>query len=132
MVKAKTSFDQEVARARAAGRAALKDPLRAIAAFHDRPNNAIVLALLNGASVSIPVAELRDVRDASESVQSAVTLTPIGDALVWEEIDVYISVKGLLNRVFSPTSISENGDPAARASGAKGGRRIGIASRGCD
>jgi len=112
MVKAKTDFDQEIARARAAGRAALKDPLRAIAAFHDKPNKAIVLALLNGASVSIPVAELPDVRDASESVQSAVTLTPIGDALVWEEIDVYISVKGLLHRVFSPKSIPENGDPA--------------------
>lgn len=133
MVKNQTDFDKQITRARAAGRKALKDPLRAIGAFYDESNNAFGFKLRNGTTVTIPVADVKEIRKVPKSALRKISITPGGEAIAWEAIDMHISVYGLLHSAFSPALNAENGrlgghavsdkkTAAARANGAKGGR----------
>jgi Protein of unknown function (DUF2442) len=133
MVKNHTDFDQQVVRARAAGRKALKDPLRAIEAFYDESNAAFGFKLRNGSTVTLPVGEIKELRRVPKAVLRKISITLGGEAIAWEAIDMHISVYGLLHRAFSPALNAENGRlgghaasakkaAAARANGAKGGR----------
>ena len=129
----KHSVDDRIARARAAGRAALNNPIRAVHAFYDEDRDAVGFELKNGASVELPVRSLEELRRVPKQALRTVTLTPAGDALTWDDLDVHISVSGLLHQAFSLAVRQELGRrgghatsaskaAAARANGAKGGR----------
>lgn len=133
MRKRSTQIDDTITRARAAGRAALNDPLRAVHAFYDEDRNAVGFELKSGVSIEMPVRSLEEIRGVPKQALRSVTLTPAGDALTWNDLDVHISVSGLLHQAFSPAlrkelgrrgghAISAKKAAAARTNGAKGGR----------
>jgi hypothetical protein len=122
------------ARNRKAGR-------RATAAYHDRQNNRIMLELTNGFVFGFPVSSVPALAKASAKQLSQVELSPGGGGLHWDELDVDLSVPGLL---FSSVGRSQKltelarvagqatsaaKAAAARANGAKGGRPRKTAGR---
>jgi len=87
------------------------------------------LALRNGLAVRIPAKMIAELATATPSQIRAVRLTPDGGTLEQCQLDVDISVPGLLRDLLGFDSQSRGGKArsaakvaAARANGAKGGR----------
>jgi Protein of unknown function (DUF2442) len=111
-----------------------KQGLRAIGAKYDRAARRVVLELTNGYSFAFPVSAVRALDAATPAQLTAIEIDPSGDGLRWENLDVDLSVPGLL---FSAVGVEERlrhlaslagrtrSDAkarAARANGVKGGR----------
>ena len=107
---------------------------RAASARYDRGTGRIVLELSNGFLFGFPAKSIPYLATASAKQLSAVEVSPGGIGLHWEELDVDLSVPGLLlsslgraeklselariaGKVKSPAKAA-----ASRANGAKGGR----------
>ncbi len=87
------------------------------------------LALRNGLAVRIPTKMIAELAAATPSQIRAVRLTPDGGTLEQRQLDVDISVPGLLRDLLGFDAQSRGGKArsaakvaAARANGAKGGR----------
>jgi hypothetical protein len=115
------------ARERAMGR-------RAIAASYDRKTGRVMLELTSGFVFGFPAKAIPALADGTPQQLAAVTVSPGGGGLHWEELDADLSVPGLLlssvgqAERFSELarmagrSSSRAKAAAARANGAKGGR----------
>ena len=104
-------------------------------ARYDAEAHALIIELTNGVTVATPIHLLQGLAGAPAQALSAVVLGPRGASLHWEELGLDFSVAGLLTGVFGTRAwMAEAGrrggrvtsaakEAAARANGAKGGRR---------
>ena len=113
--------------------AAMTEP-RAVEAKYLPASRHLRVRLANGASLSLPISVIPELRDATRAQLSGIEILPGGDALHWEALDFTVSVPGLVASLFSPaTWMSELGRlggtrstlakaAAARRNGLRGGR----------
>jgi hypothetical protein len=118
------------ARARLAQRT---DP-HARAARYDRDDRTLHIHLANGASFSLPVHLIPELKAARAAELEAVEIGPAGVGLHWEALDVDLSVSGLARLVLGSSALmsaagaaggsakSQAKAAAARKNGLKGGR----------
>jgi hypothetical protein len=88
--------DAAILAARRRGTKAQSTEPRALAAQYDSARRQIIVTLRSGVTVGIPVDAIDEVAGADGRQLARVALTPIGDALHWDELDVDISLPGLL------------------------------------
>ncbi|MDB5073130.1 MAG: hypothetical protein JWM87_4241 [Candidatus Eremiobacteraeota bacterium] len=124
----------EIAEARRRGEEAARVEPRAEHVAYDSRKKRLVLHLRRGAIVAIPVERIKWLRDATARQLAAVYADQFGDAIISDELDMHISVKGLLRDLVGLTGAasmlgSEGGKAkspakttAARANGKRGGR----------
>jgi Protein of unknown function (DUF2442) len=122
------------AKASRAGRQAAKTEPRAASATYRAKDEALHVALTNGAKFIIPVKLIPELQKAPVRDIRKVEVLGRGGGLHWETLDVDISVPGLIASVFEgPTWLAELGRvggqrssaakaAAARKNGRKGGR----------
>jgi hypothetical protein len=122
------------AKASRAGRQAAKAEPRAASATYRAKDEALHVALTNGAKFIIPVKLIPELQKAPVRDIRKVEVLGRGGGLHWETLDVDISVPGLIASVFEgPTWLAELGRvggqrssaakaAAARKNGRKGGR----------
>jgi Protein of unknown function (DUF2442) len=122
------------AKASRAGREAAKTEPRAASATYRARDEALHVALTNGAKFIIPVKLIPELQKAPVRDIRKVEVLGRGGGLHWETLDVDISVPGLIASVFEgPTWLAELGRvggqrssaakaAAARKNGRKGGR----------
>lgn len=122
------------ARERKAGR-------RAVAASYDRRTGRVMMELTSGFVFGFPARAIPALAKASDDQLSAVELSPGGSGLHWNDLDVDLSIPGLLlSSVGRSEKLSEMARlagrsrsrakaKAARANGAKGGRPRKVAGR---
>jgi hypothetical protein len=127
------------ARARAA--AERRAGRRAVSAHYDRLSGRIVMEITNGYLFGFPAKSSPYLAKATPTQLAAVEVSPGGSGLHWEELDVDLSVPGLLlsslgrkEKLSELARIAgESRSPAksaaSRANGAKGGRPRKIARR---
>jgi Protein of unknown function (DUF2442) len=113
------------------GKAARKAEPRAISACYDPVIGKVVVTLTNGCGFSFPPALAQGLERASPSQLARVELLGAGYGLHWEDLDVDLSVPGLLAGIFGTkahmarqagSTRTSAKAAAARANGAKGGR----------
>lgn len=114
-------------RARATG-------LRAKSARYDDRSERVVLELTNGIALAFPVRLVRGLEHATRAQRAALTLSPSGSGVIWEELDADVSVPGVVASTFgrqlAASALGSAGGKsrstakakAAKANGAKGGR----------
>ncbi len=83
----------------AAALTAISEP-RAMSAHYDADGGMIVITLKSGAVYSFPSAIAQGLTTAEERLLAEVEVTPSGDGLHWEALDVDFTVKGLLAGIF--------------------------------
>jgi len=127
------------ARARAA--AERKAGRRAVSARYDRLSGRIVMELSNGYLFGFPAKSSPYLAKATAKQLAAVELSPSGDGLHWDDLDVDLSVPGLLLSALGRAeqltelariagrSTSTAKAAASRANGALGGRPRKVARR---
>ncbi|HEY0546499.1 MAG TPA: DUF2442 domain-containing protein [Pyrinomonadaceae bacterium] len=130
----KETFNQQYDRAVAAGKTAQENEPRAIAARYDETNNRLIVELQNGAIFIVPCALIQGLDCAEPEKIAAVKVMPRGAALHWDELDVQMSVPGLIAGIFGTRRwmaelgrqggrvTSEAKRTAVRENGKKGGR----------
>lgn len=110
--------------------ARLHEP-RAAAARYDRQAGRVIVELSNGCIFAFPAKMAQGLETASDDQISQVEVLGSGSGLHWEDLDVDLSIPGLLAGLFGTRShmAREAGKvsspakaTAARANGAKGGR----------
>ena len=95
-----TNLDLQIAQARQAeALAAITEP-RAVSARYDIDTGLIVITLKSGAVYSFPSAIAQGLTNAENSLLAELEVTPSGDGLHWEALDVDFTVKGLLAGIF--------------------------------
>lgn len=111
-----------------------KSGRRATAVSYDRRTGRIMLKLTSGCVFGFPARAIPALASASPGQLAAVTVSPGGSGLHWEELDADLSVAGLLlsavTRSERPSELARLAGQArtpikaaaARANGAKGGR----------
>lgn len=124
----------QIKAARIRSRIAAKTEPRARRASYDRHSGLVTIELTSGAFFGFPARASRWLRDASHEELADVEVSPGGDGLRWDRIDVDLSVPGLIQNSFgSKTWMRELGRAggrsrsaakvrAARANGRLGGR----------
>jgi hypothetical protein len=107
---------------------------RAVEARFLAASHHLRVRLTNGASLSLPVSIIPELRTATRAQLTDVEILPGGDGLHWEALDFTISVPGLVASLFGPAMwMSELGRrggarstvakaAAARRNGRRGGR----------
>ena len=96
----KATFDKQYERAVKAGVLAQASEPRAAAAHYDRANDRLIVELRNGVVFMVPCSLIQGLRGAQPEKISAVTVMPRGAALHWDDLDVQMSVPGLVAGVF--------------------------------
>jgi hypothetical protein len=108
--------------------------LRARSAAYDHARERLVLELTNGVQFAFPVSRIRELRGVAPNILRTVGLDPAGDLVMWPDLDVDLSVPGLIAASFprstaarqlgrkGGSATSDAKADAARANGAKGGR----------
>jgi Protein of unknown function (DUF2442) len=124
----------EIEAARRRGEEAARVEPRAERIRYDRRNKRLVIDLRRGAVVAIPIDFVKELQEATPKQLTAVRASRSGDAVVLDEIDMHISLKGLLRDLVGLTGAaammgSAGGKAkspakasAARANGKRGGR----------
>jgi hypothetical protein len=121
--------------ATAKGHTVARSGTLARSAAYDRNTQKLQLHLTNDCTVSIPVQCIEGLSGASDAARADVTINGIGSGLHWPELDLDLSVAGLLAGVFGTdkwmnrqrashagAAHSAAKSAAARTNGAKGGR----------
>lgn len=125
-------FERQLAAANEAGKVAGEHAAMAVA--FDRTSNRIVLDLKRGVTVLIAPDMIDELEGVSPEELALVKLLPGGLGITWENLDIDISVPGLLVDVIGTKPLlsevgkrargktSEVKAAASRANGRKGGR----------
>lgn len=125
---------EEIARAKERAREADASEPRAKSARYDADSGEIVVELANGAKFSFPSNMGQGLSGASPEDLAQVEVTPSGDGLQWESLDVDLDLLGLMRGIFGTKAwmaeigkrggqaVSETKAAAARINGTKGGR----------
>ncbi|MDP1729683.1 MAG: DUF2442 domain-containing protein [Devosia sp.] len=123
--------DQEIEAAEARGRLARQAEPRASAVGYDRRQKRVAVELTNGATFAFPAQLAQGLEGASDDQLASVEILGNGYGLHWEELDVDLSIPGLLAGMFGTRSHmarhagqtrSAAKAAAARGNGAKGRR----------
>jgi hypothetical protein len=123
--------DEDVDAALERGRIARLGEPRAASAHYDRTLGRIVVELTNGAIFAFPPRLAQGLERATDEQLASVEVLGRGYGLHWEDLDVDLSVPGLLTGIFGTASHmarhagqakSAAKAAAARTNGAKGGR----------
>lgn len=113
------------------GRAARASEPRAATARYDRPSGRVIVDLENGCTFAFPPRLAQGLEGASDDQLAAVEILGRGYGLHWEELDVDLSLPGLMAGIFGTKAwmarragqaTSAAKAAAARANGTKGGR----------
>lgn len=113
------------------GHAAHASEPRAAAARYDRASGRVIVDLENGCTFAFPPRLAQGLEAASDDQLAAVEILGRGYGLHWEELDVDLSLPGLMAGIFGTKAwmarragqtTSAAKAAAARANGAKGGR----------
>lgn len=127
-------LDRNLDRANLAGLEAARAEPRAIEARYLPGSRSLRVRLSSGASLTLPVAAIHELKGVGRAGLGDIEILPGGDALHWAAIDVTISVPGLVASLFGPSAwMSELGRrggarstlakaEAARRNGMRGGR----------
>lgn len=130
----KTELDKNYARASDAGRKAAAAEPRARTARYDTKNDRIVIELANGCVFAFPPRLAQGLEQATRAQLARVAVTARGGGLYWEDLDVDLSVPGLVMGVFGSktwmrelarrggSASTEAKAIASRENGKKGGR----------
>jgi hypothetical protein len=122
----------EISAARAAGRRVQSQPWWPVKVHFDDTSDRLVIDFRDGASLRIPKRALPELKGARRKSLERVEL--VGDAIRWDELDVDVSVRGLISDWLGPRFSTESSGrmggrsksrakiAAARANGRKGGR----------
>jgi hypothetical protein len=121
------------AAARQADLAADATEPRARSAWFDPANGRIVVELKSGAAFAFPPSLIPELGEYTPLQLFDVAVSPSGDALYWDDLDVHVETAGVLVAMLGPSmfrafasvggrSTSERKAQAARANGRKGGR----------
>lgn len=120
------------------GRAARASEPRATAARYDRASGRVIVDLENGCTFAFPPRLAQGLEAASDDQLSAVEILGQGYGLHWEELNVDLSLPGLMAGIFGTKAwmarragqaTSAAKAAAARANGAMGGRPRKATSR---
>ena len=123
--------DAEIDTALKRGEAARQHEPRAAAARYDRRTDRVVIDLTNGCTFAFPPRLAEGLETATKDQLALIEILGAGYGLRWDEIDVDLSISGLLAGLFGTRSFmarqagrttSPAKAVAARANGAKGGR----------
>jgi hypothetical protein len=113
------------------GRAAHANEPRAAAARYDRTSSRVIVDLENGCTFAFPPHLAQGLESATDDQLAAVEILGRGYGLHWEELDVDLSLPGLMAGIFGTKAwmaghagraTSPAKAAASRANGAKGGR----------
>ncbi len=113
------------------GRVARQHEPRALAARYDAQLGLIVVELTNGCIFSFPPRLAQGLEHATEEQISQIEILGTGFGLHWDELNVDLSISGLLAGLFGTKAymarlagqaLSPAKSAAARANGARGGR----------
>lgn len=130
----KKELRSNFARASRAGRQAAKTEPRAARATYRARDDSLRIELTNGAVITVPVKLIPGLKRAAPSEVRSVEVLGRGGGLHWENLDLDLSVPGLVSSVFAgPEWMTELGRvggrrssaakaAAARRNGRKGGR----------
>jgi hypothetical protein len=99
--------DEEIEAARRRGEEAMRTEPHAVTARYDESAETLILELRKGATVIIPIRLLNEVRGATARQLAEARPTRFGDAIEFEEIDMHISVKGLMRDFVGLTGPTE-------------------------
>ena len=129
----KATFNKQYDRAVKAGILAQASEPRAVAVRYDEANNRLIVELRNGVVFIVPCSLIQGLNGAQPKKIAAVIVMPRGAALHWDELDVQMSVPGLVAGVFGTRRwmaelrrkgrrISQAKQTAVRENGRKGRR----------
>ncbi|MBN9149434.1 MULTISPECIES: DUF2442 domain-containing protein [unclassified Nitrobacter] len=113
------------------GRVAHANEPRAAAARYDRTSSRVIVDLENGCTFAFPPYLAQGLETATDDQLAAVEILGRGYGLHWEELDVDLSLPGLMAGIFGTKAwmaghagraTSPAKAAASRANGAKGGR----------
>ena len=113
------------------GRAARASEPRAVAARFDRASGRVIVDLENGCTFAFPPRLAQGLEGATDDQLASIELLGRGYGLHWEELDVDLSLPGLMAGIFGTKAwmarragqaTSPAKAAAARVNGAKGGR----------
>jgi Protein of unknown function (DUF2442) len=123
--------DAQIDAALERGRIAQASEPRAVAARYDKRRGQVVVDLTNGCTFAFPPRMAQGLETATDDELSRIEILGRGYGLRWEELDVDLSIPGLLAGIFGTRAYmarragqatSPAKAKAARANGAKGGR----------
>lgn len=123
--------DAEITTALDRGRIARQTEPRATSVRYDRKNGRVIVELTNGCTFAFPPHGAQGLEKAADDDLAKVEILGAGYGLHWEDLDVDLSVPGLLAGLFGTKAYmarraGQTTSPAkaaaARANGAKGGR----------
>jgi hypothetical protein len=131
---------RQIEAAREADRIADLTEPRARDAFYDESTGRIVVELKLGSAFAFPPSMFPEFQDRTPQELARVEVSPSGEGLHWDEIDVHIETAGVLVALLGPSMFrafasvggktrTERKAAAARANGAKGGRPRSAATR---
>lgn len=123
----------QIPQARAREQVARRRGHRARTARFDRANGRVVVELSSGILFAFPVARIPALRRAAAAKLAGVSVSASGSTLSWDELDVDLSVAGLLLSAVEPSermrhlaSLAGRATSAAKAEAARvNGRRGG-------
>lgn len=123
--------DAQIDAALERGKIALETEPRAATARYDRQLDRVIVDLTNGCTFAFPPRIAQGLEAASADQLAEVEILGLGYGLHWEELDVDLSLPGLMagtlgTKTFMARRAGQTTSPAkaaaARANGAKGGR----------
>ena len=67
--------------------------------WYEEATNKIMVELNNDILIGFPCSKIEELSGKNPDLFSKVTLSPYGDALIWEDLDIYINLLGLISEV---------------------------------
>lgn len=124
---------RQIEAAREADRVADATEPRARDAWYDAARGRVVVELKSGASFAFPPSLLSELDGRTEDELMGVEVSPSGDGLYWDDLDVHVETAGVLVALLGPSMFrafasvggstrTERKAAAARENGRKGGR----------